>query len=271
MKKILIFILINLSIFAVKLEDLRIEHSLILDEKGFYSGTISKDNMESNVELGVITSFTFLKDGQKIFEVEVNNNSFNGKGIMYHQKLGKLEILYDNGDIIGVEGKNFSEEWKDNIFYSGREKKGRYTLISKHPHIEFFDKYSYNVLQNYFEFVNVKKGKKTIGNITKLYMKNRLVKEYIYNEVDNKEVAIKYSNIGEYNISIMNYRTNEFYTAHYYSDKLEKLIFSDIDGIIIVEEYRKGQFYKGYNYRNAINYTTSQLEYIKKEIKMYLK
>ncbi len=271
MKKILIFIFINLYIFGVKLEDLRVEHNLILDENGFYSGVIAKDNMESNVELGVITNFVFLNEGKKIFEVEVVNNAFDGKGIMKHQKLGDLAILYKNGDIIGVEGKNFSEEWKENTFLIGREKKDDYTLMSKHPHMEFFDKYSYNVLQNYFDFIDIKRGKNIQGNRTKLYNNKRLVKEYIFDEKNNKEVAIKYLNVGEYNIAIMNYGTNEFYRAYYYGGKLEKITFSDIDGIIIVEEYRKGQLYRSYNYRNAVNYSRSQLEEVKKEMNNYIK
>lgn len=270
MKKILIFIFINLYIFGVKLEDLRIEHNFILDDKGFYTGVIRKANMESKVELGVITDFTFINDGEKIFEVEVKNNAFDGKGMMKHQKLGDLTILYKDGDIIGVEGKNFSEEWKENTFLIGKEKKGEYTVMSKHAHMEFFDKYSYNVLQNYFDFIDINRGKSEEGNKTKLYQNKRLVKEYIFDEKNNKEVAIKYLNVGEYSIAIMNYGSNEFYRAYYYNRKLEKIIFSDIDGVIIVEEYRKGEFYKSYNYRNAVYYSRSQLEEVKKELNTYI-
>lgn len=269
MKNLFVFIFLIFNLFSYNLDKLRIEHNLVLGEKGLYTGKIHKGNMSSNVVLGVITDFSIYINQQEVFNTSVKNNRFHGEGIMNHDRLGTIKLLYDNSYLIKVEGSNFVEVWKDNLFFEGIENNVKYNSISKNPYLEFFDKYSFNVIQNFFELKNINSGF-TLTNTGLHILDNKSkVKKYFYE--DSLEISISLKNENYYFISILNMDEGKLYQGKVINNILDSVTYSDTNGAVLVEEYRYNLFFRGRNLRNASIYSESQLKHINKIINNVIK
>lgn len=257
MKYLFGFIFIIISLFPNNLDKLRVEHNLILQEKGLYTGRIYKGNMSSNVVLGVITDFSLYINQKEVFTTEVKNNRFHGEGIMIHERLGKLKLQYENAYLKRIQGANFVEEWEHNNFLRGFENGIQYIHISKNPYLEFFDKHSFNVIQNFFDLKNIDNGSVLTNTGLHIFDNRNKVKKYFFR--DSLEVSISLVNEDYYFISITNLEEGKLYQGKIVNNKLHWLTYSDVNGIILLEEYRHNLFFRGRNLRNAITYSDSQL------------
>lgn len=259
MKKIIVFIILTVSIFSENLENLWTKHNLVFSENGLYTGEIRKDNMISNVVLGVIIDFSFVNGSELLLRVPVKNNRFHGVGKMIHGRLGELKLHYDQGYIVKVEGDRFYEIWQANTFIEGRDRNEVYKDISKNPYIEFFDEYSFNTLQNYFDLTSIENGLIKMQGRRAILDKSKIIKEYrIYNE--NLELSLPLIKNNYRLISLKDIEAGLLYQARFVDGKIEILSYSDKNGLIFIEEFRNNQFFRGRDLRNALFYFDSQLK-----------
>lgn len=269
MKNLFVFIFLIFNLFAYNLDKLRVEHNLVLDEKGLYTGRVYKGNMSSNVVLGVITDFSIYIDKKEVFNVNVKNNRFHGEGTMNHDKLGKLKLFYDNSYLIEVEGSNFTEIWNDNLFFEGIENNIKYNYISKNPYLEFFDKYSFNVIQNFFELKNINTGFILTNTGLHIFDNKTKMKKYFYE--DSLEISLSLKDENYYFISILDMDEGKLYQGKIINNTLDSITYSDTNGAILVEEYKYNLFFRGKNFRNASTYSESQLKFINKIFETIIK
>ena len=270
MKHFILFIFALFNIYSVGLEGLRVEHGLVLDKNGLYTGQLHKENMESNVELGVITDFMFINNGKVLFKVEVEKNKFNGDGIIHHGTFGKIDIYYEDGFLTSLKCEEFYEEWKENIFIEGHTKNSLYKNVSKTPYAEFFDKYSFNVIQNFFDISVKNNGIYTDGSNKYIVNNGVKIKKY-YEAKNNMELSIPMGNHDSYIISASNMKEGKLYQGKIISGQLHALIYSDLNGPVLMEEYKHGIFFQGRSLRNALIYKQSQMEQITNIIKDNIK
>lgn len=271
MYKIIIYLLLTILIYGNNVNELRVEHGLVLDKNGLFTGTMKRYNMESEVELGVVVDFSFIKNEKRIFHIEVKRNFFWGKGTMNHERLGQLNLVYTRGELKRVEGRNFYENWENNQFKKGYEKGKAYEEISKNPYLEFFDKYSNNILCNYFDLGKEENGVYVNGNETQIYRDKKLIKTYILDSDKEIETSRPDMHPDIFYISVNNQNTGEFYQARIVEEKIDQLIYSNLEGPVLIENYRKNEFYRGKNLRNALVYNGSQLNKFYKDVKEILK
>lgn len=269
MKRLILFIFTVLNIFSAGLEGLHIEHGLILDDNGLYTGTIYKDNMKSKVEIGVITNFYFTHSDKILFFTPVIKNKFEGNAIIYHNEFGEINASYSKGYLSKLNSETFFEEWNNNIFVEGKTKNSTYRDASKTPYIEFFDKYSFNVLQNFFEIPDNKNGILKKEKEMILLSNSKKIKKYIEIE-EELEVSVPLNGGDSYIISISNIKEGKLYQGRIESGQLKSLVYSDINGPALIEEYRHNKFYRGRSLRNALVYKQSQMVKITKLIRKYI-
>lgn len=270
MRYLILFIFALFNIYSAGLEGLRVEHGLILDKNGLYTGLLHKENMESNVELGVITDFMFTNNGKILFEVDVEKNKFTGKGIINHGTFGEIAATYEDGFLLGLNCEEFYEKWKENIFVEGHTKNSLYKNVSKTPYAEFFDKYSFNVIQNFFDISIKDNGIYTEGSSRYIVNNGIKIKKY-YNIKDDMELSVPMGNHDSYIISASIMQEGKLYQGKIVSGQLQVLIYSDLNGPVLMEEYKHGIFFQGRSLRNALVYKQSQLEQITNIIKNNIK
>lgn len=270
MKHLILFIFTLFNIYSIGLEGLKIEHGLILDKNGLYTGKLQKENMESNVELGVITDFMFINKGKILFEVEVEKNKFNGNGIIYHGTFGQIDAIYEDGFLKSLKCEEFYEKWQENIFIEGHTKNSLYKNVSKNPYVEFFDKYSFNIVQNFFD-VKLKNNGVYNDKNSKYILNNGIKIKKYYNLKDDMEVSVPLGDYENYIISITNMSEGKLYQGKIVSGNIEAIIFSDLNGPAMIEEYKHGIFSQGRSLRNALVYKQNQLEQITNIIKDNIK